>query len=268
MLSEARGPVLPLLDVTISGALTRAAKAHPDREALIVSHQDVRLTWQQLDEAATRVAAGLAGLGLPPGDRIGIWAVNCVEWVLLQYGAARAGIVLVNVNPAYRSHELRFVLRKSRIRALFLHAADCRTNYRGILEECGPPEHVVWLAERSWDGMIAAGRETPADPASPHDVANIQYTSGTTGSPKGVLLTHHNLINNGCVIIEGLRYTEQDRICVPVPLYHCFGCVAGTMCSIVSGAAMILPATRFDPLATMQAIHDERCTVIYGVPTM
>src|SRR5262249_33054169 len=181
MLSEAPGPVLPLLDMTISGALACAAAAHSDREALIVSHQNVRLTWRQLDEAATRVATGLAGLGLAAGDRIGIWAVNCVEWVLLQYGAARAGIVLVNVNPAYRSHELRFVLRKSRIRALFLHAVDTRTNYRAILEECGPPEHVVWLGEPSWDEMLAAGRETPADPASPHDVANIQYPSAPPG---------------------------------------------------------------------------------------
>src|SRR5215831_20084866 len=205
MLSEARGPVLPLLDVTISGALTRAAKAHPDREALIVSHQDVRLTWQQLDEAATRVAAGLAGLGLPPGDRIGIWAVNCVEWVLLQYGAARAGIVLVNVNPAYRSHELRYVLRKSRIRALFLHDHDARANYREILRESRdgeelPLDHVVWLGDPSWDAMLAGGRDFARNAATPGDVANIQYTSGTTGLPKGVLLTHHNLVNNGAAI--------------------------------------------------------------------
>ena len=253
MLSEARGPVLPLLDVTISGALACAAEAHPDREALIVSHQNVRLTWRELDEAATRVATGLAGLGLAPGDRIGIWAVNCAEWVLLQYGAARAGIVLVNVNPAYRSHELRFVLRKSHIRALFLHAADCRTNYRGILEECGPPEHVVWLGAPSWDEMLAAGRATPADPASPHDVANIQYTSGTTGSPKGVLLTHHNLVNNGLMIAQALRATADDRLCVPVPMYHCFGCVIGSMVSAVTGAAMILPAPQFDPRATLEA---------------
>jgi fatty-acyl-CoA synthase len=268
MLSETRGPDLPMLELTISGALARTAAAHPDLDALIVCHQGVRLTWRQLDEAATRVAAGLAALGLVPGDRIGIWAANCVEWVLLQHGAARAGIVLVNVNPAYRSHELSFVLRKSRIRALFLHAADARTNYRAILEECGPPEHVVWLGESSWDEMIAAGRECPTELAEPHDVVNIQYTSGTTGFPKGVLLTHRNVLNNGLMIAHALRATADDRLCVPVPMYHCFGCVIGSMVSVVTGAAMILPAPQFDPRATLEAIERERATALYGVPTM
>ncbi|MDE3167651.1 MAG: AMP-binding protein [Acidobacteriota bacterium] len=245
------------------------ARRHPGRDALIVRHQGVRLSWSELDDAATRVARGLAALGLAPGDRAGIWAVNCLEWVLLQYGAARAGVVLVNVNPAYRSHELRFVLERSRIRALFLHARDARTDYRAILEECGPPEHTVWLGDPSWDRLIAAGDSawTPP-PAAPQDIANIQYTSGTTGSPKGVLLTHGNILNNGLMIAHALRATEQDRICVPVPMYHCFGCVIGAMVSLTTGAAMILPSAQFDARAALEAVERERATAIYGVPTM
>ena len=267
-LSYARGPDLPLLNLTISEALDRAATLYPHRDALIVRTPDARLTWSQLDAAATRVARGLIGLGLAPGNRIGIWAVNCLEWILLQYGAARAGMILVNVNPAYRSHELRFVLRKSQIRALFLHARDTRTDYRAILEECGQPEHVVWLGDPSWDCLLAAGRDFAPNSAAPQDVASIQYTSGTTGSPKGVLLTHHNLVNNGLMIAHALRATEADRLCVPVPLYHCFGCVIGSMVSVVTGAAMILPSPQFDARATLEAVDRERATALYGVPTM
>ena len=269
MESYSRGAALPLLEMTISDALASTAVRFGGQDALIVRHQNIQLTWRQLDGAASQVAAGLIALGLRDGDRIGVWAVNCVEWLLLQYGAARAGVVLVNVNPAYRSHELRFVLQRSRIRALFLHARDARTDYRAILEECGPPEHVVWLGESSWDAMLAAG-----DPAwrpsrgRPDDVANIQYTSGTTGSPKGVLLTHRNILNNGLMIAHALHASDQDRICVPVPMYHCFGCVIGTMVSVTTGAAMILPSAQFDPHAALEAVERERATAIYGVPTM
>jgi fatty-acyl-CoA synthase len=253
--------------------LAAAAARFPDREALVVCHQSARLTWSALDREATRTARGLAGLGLRPGDRAGIWASNCLEWVLLQYAAARAGMVLVNVNPAYRSHELRYVLDKSRIRALFLREHDARTNYREILDESRrgqslPLQHVVWLGDPSWDAMLAAGADLAANPALPGDVANIQYTSGTTGSPKGVLLTHRNLVNNGMAISLALEATERDRICAPVPLYHCFGCVIGCMVSAVTGAALILPSAQFDALATLEAVHRERATAIYGVPTM
>jgi fatty-acyl-CoA synthase len=266
--SYSQGPAAPLLEVSISHALSTIAQRFPDRDALVVCHQNVRLSWAELDREATRVARGLAGLGLLPGDRAGIWATNCVEWVLLQYGAARAGLVLVNVNPAYRSYELSFVLRRSRIKALFLRAADARTNYRAILEECGAPVCTVWLGEASWEQMLANGCDLPPHQAQPNDVANIQYTSGTTGSPKGVLLTHRNLVNNGLMLARGFRATEQDRICVPVPMYHCFGCVIGTMVSLTTGAAMILPAATFDPRATLAAIQAERATALYGVPTM
>ena len=269
MTSYSRGADLPLLDLTISQALSGAAERFGERDALIVRHQNVRLTWSEFDRAVTRTAAGLSALGLGPGDRVGIWAVNCVEWVLLQYGAARAGVVLVNVNPAYRSHELRFVLHQSRIRALFLHERDARTDYRAILEECGPPEHIVWIGTPSWDAMLAAG-DPGWRPASgtPDDVANIQYTSGTTGSPKGVLLTHRNILNNGLMIAHALHATERDRICVPVPMYHCFGCVIGSMVSVATGAAMILPSAQFDAHAALEAVERERATAIYGVPTM
>jgi fatty-acyl-CoA synthase len=272
-LSYTRGPEAPLLGLTISQALSHTAGRFPDREALVVRHQSARLTWAELDAQATRVARGLAGLGLGPGDRVGIWASNCIEWVLLQYGAARAGVVLVNVNPAYRSHELRYVLRKSRIRALFLREHDARANYRQILDESRdgqsfPLEHVVWLGEPSWDAMLAGGADFDASRAAPDDTANIQYTSGTTGSPKGVLLSHRNLVNNGKAISLALEACERDRICAPVPLYHCFGCVIGCMVSVVTGAALILPSAQFDALATLEAIHAERATAVYGVPTM
>ncbi|MDR3702914.1 MAG: AMP-binding protein, partial [Candidatus Sulfopaludibacter sp.] len=272
-LSYIRGAELPLIEKTISQALADTAARFPERDGLIVSHQNARFTWAALDQEVTRAARGLAGLGLGPGDRAGIWASNCVEWVLLQYAAARAGVVLVNVNPAYRSHELRYVLRKSRMRALFLRARDARADYGAILAESRngdalPLEHVVWLGDRSWQEMLDGGRDYPGDAAGPHDVANIQYTSGTTGSPKGVMLSHHNLLNNGMAMGRGLHATERDRICAPVPLYHCFGSVIGSMVSVVSGAALILPSAQFDALATLEAVHRERATALYGVPTM
>jgi fatty-acyl-CoA synthase len=266
-LSYSRGATAPLLEKTVAQALADAAARFPDREAIVVCHQKVRYTWSELDREVTCVARGLAGLGLAPGDRAGIWASNCIEWILMQYAAARAGVVLVNVNPAYRSHELRYVLQKSRIRALFLREHDARANYRVILDESRngdalPLEHVIWLGGTSWDAMLAGGREFPSDTTTPHDIANIQYTSGTTGSPKGVLLTHHNLLNNGMAISLALRASEQDRICAPVPLYHCFGSVIGSMVSVVTGAALILPSAQFDALATLEAVHQERATAL------
>jgi fatty-acyl-CoA synthase len=272
-LSYLRGAAVPLLNLTLSQALAETARKFPGREALVVCHEGVRLTWSELDREVTRAARGLAGLGLRPGDRAGIWASNCLEWVLLQYAAPRAGVVLVNVNPAYRSHELRYVLAKSHIRALFLRENDSRANYREILAESRngdrlPLEHIVWLSDASWHDMIAGGADFVKDAAMPDDVVNIQYTSGTTGSPKGALLTHRNLLNNGMVMGMGLKATETDRICAPVPLYHCFGSVIGSMVSVVSGAALILPSPQFDALATLEAVHRERATALYGVPTM
>ncbi|HLX42307.1 MAG TPA: AMP-binding protein [Bryobacteraceae bacterium] len=271
--SHVRGPQMELITRTTYQVLAETADRFPDRDALVVRHQNIRLSWRQLVDKVDATARGLMGLGLEPGDRIGVWATNCAEWVYLQLASARAGLIQVNVNPAYRAHELAYVLQKSQMKALVLRAQDTRSNYRQILADAlrdndTSLRHVIYLGEESWDWMIAGGKSAGPVPADPHEVVNIQYTSGTTGSPKGVLLTHHNLVNNGGVIGMGLGISETDRICVPVPLYHCFGCVGGTMVSILSGAAMILPAPTFDPLATMHAIQEERATCVYGVPTM
>jgi fatty-acyl-CoA synthase len=273
MESYVRGPEIELTTKTIPQAFEETAAKFADRDGLIVRHQNLRLTWRQLHDEVERTARGLIALGLQPQDRVGVWATNCAEWVYLQLGCARAGLVQVNVNPAYRAHELAYVLKRSGMKALVLRAADSRSNYREILEEAVRGQdlalrHVIYLGEDSWDRMIANGTDAGAGPVDCQQVTNIQYTSGTTGSPKGVLLTHHNLLNNALIVRTGLRFTEQDRMCVPVPLYHCFGCVVGTLVSVVSGAAMILPAPAFDPLATMEAIHQDRATSIYGVPTM
>jgi fatty-acyl-CoA synthase len=273
MLSTARGPGAPLLEKTVDEVLRETVARVPRHEAIISRHQNLRYTYSELDHNVEQTARGLAGLGLQPGDRVGTWATNCVEWILIQLACARSGLVLVNVNPAYRSHELAFVLQKSRMKALFVSATDARANRRQILEEARagqsfPLEHIVYLGEDTWDWMLAGGRELPPARLSTHDVVNIQYTSGTTGSPKGVLLTHRNIVNNGLLGGSQLKISERDRICVPVPMYHCFECVIGTMIAITSGAAMIFPAAQFDALATLQAIAAERATIIYGVPTM
>jgi fatty-acyl-CoA synthase len=273
MLSYSRGPDIPLLEKTIDEVFLDTVNRLPQHEALVSLHQNVRLTFLELHRHVQKTARGLAGLGLRPGDRVGIWSANYIEWVLLQLACARFGLILVNVNPAYRSHELAFVLRKSRMRALFVDAKNARANYRQILEEARarqslPLQHVIYLGEDSWNRMMADGRDVPTAVLSSHDIANIQYTSGTTGSPKGVLLSHRNILNNGLLIGRQLKFTERDRICVPVPMYHCFGCVAGTMVALTSGAVMILPAPQFDALATLEAIAVERATGVYGVPTM
>ena len=273
MLSYSKGPDVPLLEETISEAFLKTAKRFPNHDALIVRHQGVRLTFAQLVVEVEGVGRGLTGLGLGAGDRIGVWSTNCVEWVLLHLACARIGAVLVNVNPAYRAYELAFVLRKSGMKALFLLEKDTRSDYRAILQEAMaghtlPLQHLVYFGTNSWSRMLDQGKEIPSRTAAPDDVINIQYTSGTTGSPKGVLLTHRNLVNNAVVCSLGMKTTEHDKICVPVPLYHCFGCVIGTLVCMLTGATLILPSPTFDALATMQAIHDERATTIYGVPTM
>jgi fatty-acyl-CoA synthase len=284
MSSYARGADAPLIEKTIDGVLRDTAARWPDRDALVVRRpRRVVLTWSQLDAAVERTARGLAGLGLKPGDRAGAWSSNCLEWILLQMACARSGVVMVNVNPAYRSHELEYVLRESRMRALFLHERDERADYAAVFEQARNGhsivlEHAVWLGGRArrepslpgeiaWEEMLERGALYQTG-HSHHDIANIQYTSGTTGAPKGVLLTHRNLVNNGRGIAWGLNYSERDRICSPVPLYHCFGCVIGVMCALVSGACFVVPSPSFDALATMEAVHEERATSLYGVPTM
>jgi fatty-acyl-CoA synthase len=273
MLSYSRGHDGPLIDASIWDVFEKTAARFPDREGLVVRHQGVRLTFAQLAVAAEQTARALTGLGLGAQDRIGVWSTNCVEWVLLHLACARIGAVLVNVNPAYRPYDLAFVLRKSKMKALFLWKQDKRSNYREIVEEAMAGQtlalaHVVYFGTEGWEHVLAEGRDIPKRQIVSDDVTNIQYTSGTTGSPKGVLLTHRNLLNNARVCAEGMRITDRDRIVVPVPLYHCFGCVIGTLVSVVTGATMILPAATFDAQAMLQAVHDERATTIYGVPTM
>src|SRR5262245_55907865 len=273
MLSYAKGPDVPLAETTIAEALQRTVDRLGNRDALIVRHQNQRLTWVQLSSEVERVARGLAGRGLRSGDRVGIWSTNCTEWVLLHLACARIGAVLVNVNPAYRAYELSYVLRKSGMKALFLWERGQRTDYRAIFDEASTGQtlalrHIVYCGTDDWTRMLAAGTDVPEANIKANHVTNLQYTSGTTGSPKGVLLTHRNLVNNASIIASGLKITEQDKICAPVPLYHCFGCVGGTLISVVTGAALILPSPTFDPIATMNAIQTEQATVIYGVPSM
>jgi len=225
-----------------------------------------------LSDEADRIARGLWSLGIRRGDRVGLWSTNCIEWIAMHMGCARAGAALVNVNPAYRSHELQYTLKKSRMKALFLWHRDKRADYEEILGRARHGldlelEHTIYFDSPEWPALKDAPGELPAHVA-PEDVANIQYTSGTTGHPKGVMLTHHNIVNNGQFLAQGFHYTEQDLICLPVPLFHCYGCVIGTMTAVNTGAAILLPNWTFDPRATLKTIHDERATSVYGVPAM
>ena len=270
--SYARGPARPLLELTIGDLLRRTADRFPDRLAVASRHQERRLTWAELSAVADQVARGLWSLGIRRGDRVGLWSTNCIEWIMMHMGCARAGAALVNVNPAYRSHELGFTLTRSRMKALFLWHKDRRADYEEILGRARHGldlalEHTIYFDSQEWLALLDAEGRLP-DCVAIDDVANIQYTSGTTGLPKGVMLTHHNVVNNGQFLAQGFHYTEQDKIVVPVPLFHCYGCVIGTMSAVNSGAAIILPNWTFDARATLKAVHDERATSVYGVPAM
>jgi fatty-acyl-CoA synthase len=270
--SYGRGPAKPLLELTIGDLLHRTANRYPDRLAVASRHQEKRLTWAALSDEADRVARGVWALGVRHGDRVGLWSTNCIEWIVMHMGCARAGAALVNVNPAYRSHELQFTLTRSRMKALFLWHKDKRADYEEILSRARHGldlalEHTIYFDSPEWPAFLDAEGRLP-DRVAVDDVANIQYTSGTTGLPKGVMLTHHNVVNNGQFLAEGFHYSEQDKIVVPVPLFHCYGCVIGTMSAVNSGAAIILPDWTFDARATLKAVHDERATSVYGVPAM
>jgi fatty-acyl-CoA synthase len=269
----------PLLGETIGDGLHRIAAWHGDSEALVDVPSGRRWTYAQLDADTDEVARGLIASGVAKGDRVGIWAPNCAEWVLLQYGTAKMGAILVNINPAYRSHELGYVLKQAGISVLVSAESFRTSDYRAMIEEVrgGLTElrQVVYIGTPDWDAMVAAGGSAgPAELAEREaslafdDPINIQYTSGTTGFPKGATLSHHNIGNNGYFIGEGCRYTAADRVCIPVPFYHCFGMVLGNLACTTHGACIVIPAPGFDPALTLAAVQAERCTSLYGVPTM
>src|SRR3954452_6295278 len=263
---------VPLLGETIGANLARTVARVPDAPALVSCHQDIRWTYAELDDRVTRLARGLLDAGLAPGERLGIWSPNCAEWVVVQYATAKAGIVLVNVNPAYRTSELAYALRQSGCRALVSATAFKTSDYVAMVEqvrgELPGLERVAFLGSDEWDELAAGadGIELPVTEFD--DPINIQYTSGTTGFPKGATLSHANILNNAFFVAEGCRYTEQDRVCIPVPLYHCFGMVMGNLGCTTHGACMVIPEVAFDAEATLGAVQDERCTSLYGVPTM
>ncbi len=290
----------PLLGETIFHNLRRTAARFGDREALIVSHQNHRSSYDQLVQQSEQVARGLLSRGVRKGDRVGIWSPNRYEWVITQYATAAMGAILVNINPAYRTSELEYVLNQAGISFLILAAGFRQADYRAMLAEVkgkcpelreavvleggaseeglrptaangGSPPH----SEDGWEALRRDGAKTSVDELREveaslqfDDPINIQYTSGTTGFPKGATLTHHNILNNGFFIGEALRYTEQDRVCIPVPFYHCFGMVLGNLACTTHGATMVIPAEAYEPQAVMETVQKERCTSLYGVPTM
>jgi fatty-acyl-CoA synthase len=268
---------LPLLAQTIGQNLERTIDRVPDGDALVSCQQDVRLTYTQFGVAVDHLASGLLSAGLRPGDRVGVWSPNRVEWALVQYATAKIGVILVNINPAYRTGELRYALAQSGCRWLFatasFKAADFTAMVASVRDELPALDRAVFLETEEWEELANARVEHDnlrevAGTLDFDDPINIQYTSGTTGFPKGATLTHHNILNNAQLIGEVLRYDERDRICIPVPLYHCFGMVIGNLCATSHGACIVYPAEAFEPEATLRACAQERCTSLYGVPTM
>ncbi|MEV4672038.1 MULTISPECIES: AMP-binding protein [Actinomadura] len=269
----------PLLGDTIGANLDKTVAAFPERDALVDRTSGRRWTYEQFADDVEAVALGLRDLGVVKGDRVGIWSPNCAEWMLVQYATAKLGAILVNINPAYRVHELEFVLNQAGIRTLVSASTFKTSDYAAMVDEVKPKcpalRDVILIGTPDWDGLMEAGRTS--DPAVLVDIArtltaddpiNIQYTSGTTGFPKGATLSHHNILNNGYFVGELCGYDEEDRVCVPVPFYHCFGMVMGNLAATSHGACVVIPAPAFDPKATLEAVAAERCTSLYGVPTM
>lgn len=300
-MSYGRGPQdVPLLSLTIGDVLEKTAVLYPDREVLVVKQQGIRYRYKEFLEQVDRVALRLAALGVGKGHRVAIWATNRPEWVLTQFATARIGAILVNINPGYGSSELQYALKQSETQTLIMIRGFRHSDYLGMISEVCPEAAAASVGDwrsielpylrnlilagegqplsgmQTWDEFISAGktveslevvRELGAS-LNPHDPINIQYTSGTTGYPKGAVLTHHNIVNNALLTGQRMGITSQDRICIPVPFYHCFGMVLGNMACAVHGAAMVIPAEAFDPWSTLKTIEEERCTAVYGVPTM
>jgi fatty-acyl-CoA synthase len=287
----------PLLYVTIGECLRRIAGQHPEKEALVSVHQDRRFTYSQFDRTTDQLAKGLLRLGVKKGDRVGIWAVNCWEWVATQFATAKIGAVLVNINPAYRTHELRYALEQSGTETLVLmHSFKTSLYYEMLLELCPEIPHsrpgelnasvlpslknVVLIDGKEegtfcFEDILEDGTRVPDEDLravtpelDPDDDINIQYTSGTTGFPKGVTLTHFNILNNGFHVAQVMRFTEADCLCIPVPFYHCFGMVMSNLSCVYTGAKMVIPCPIFAPVPVFQAVEKEKCTALHGVPTM
>jgi fatty-acyl-CoA synthase len=284
MESYAKGETEPaLLEETIGANLDRTVAAFPDREALVEFASGKRWTWRELDRDVELVARGLLAAGIEKGDRVGIWGPNSARWTITQYATAKVGAILVNVNPAYRTHEFSYAVNQSGMRMLISASGFKTSDYRGMVDEtissgsiaAGNLERVIYLDTDDWDALVAEGEDLDSDVLNvrmrtlePGDAINIQYTSGTTGYPKGATLSHHNILNNGYMVTELMGFTEADRLCIPVPFYHCFGMVMANLGSTSHGATMVIPGPGFDPEVTLRAISQERCTAVYGVPTM
>ena len=279
-LSIAAGPTgTPLLEQTIGANLEATVDRFPDREALVVVHQGVRQTWAEFDATINEVAKGLMGIGIHAGDRVGMWSPNFAEWTYIQYATAKIGAIQVNINPAYRVNELQYALDQSGCRLLVTRTEYLTSGYRDMVDEVAPGlpglENVIYFDTDDWSELIDAGRSVSdddlaarAESLDARDPINIQYTSGTTGRPKGATLSHRSILNNARFVGDACAYTEEDRVCIPIPFYHCFGMVMGNLACSVFGATMVVPSPTFDPEAVLRALQDERCTSLYGVPTM
>ena len=282
-LSHTRGETdTPLIEQTIGDNLDATVETYADHEALVDIESGRRWTYGEFLADVDSLAAGLLEAGVEKGDRVGIWAPNCPEWTLTQYATAKIGAVLVNINPAYRSHELKYVLEQAGISTLISMPKFKTSNYARMIEqvkdECEQLARIVFIGERTWDELFAAGRDAGERGVAAvreiqagldnGEAINIQYTSGTTGFPKGATLSHRNILNNGFFVGELCSYTADDRVCIPVPFYHCFGMVMGNLACTTHGAAMIIPAPGFDPVISLRTVEAERCTSLYGVPTM
>ena len=269
---------IPLLGETIDENLRKTVAKFPNNDALISVHQHYRATYTEFYEQVTAVAKGLIALGVKTGDRVGIWSPNCYEWTLLQYATAKIGAIMVNINPAYRTSELIYVINQSGLSYIFSAIQFKTSHYKKMIEDAREftdtlRKEVYW--GESWEYFLAQGKKVSDEKLQAYeakvqfdDPVNIQYTSGTTGNPKGVTLTHHNILNNAYFIGVRMNYTDKDRVCIPVPFYHCFGMVIGNLCCTAHGATMVIPNDSFDATKTLEAVERERCTSLYGVPTM
>jgi fatty-acyl-CoA synthase len=279
-LSIVSGPTsAPLLEQTIGSNLAETVARFGDQEALVVVHQGIRQTWDEFSVIVDEVAKGLIGMGIESGDRVGMWSPNYAEWVYIQYATARIGAILVNINPAYRLTELTYALNHSGCKLLVTRTEYLTSMYRDMVEEVAPDladlKRVIYYDTDDWDALLEAGRgvsddvlRARAEALDPKEPINIQYTSGTTGHPKGAMLSHRSILNNAHDVGRLCGYTDKDRVCIPVPFYHCFGMVLGNMACTVHGATMVIPGPTFDAATVLQVVSDERCTSLYGVPTM